>query len=147
MGRTLPAHASATGKAILAFGPRQQVEAVIAAGLPALTERTITDPMVLRVELEQTRQLGYATESAESATNLSCLSAPVWGDSAGVVGAVALCIPIARLPVSHPSLDARLRLDVTDGASERVLGGVSCVRLRPGREVGVAARGCRPRGR
>jgi len=98
VGRTLPAHASATGKAILAFAPKQQLETVIAAGLPALTERTITDPETLRAELEQIRQLGYATESEESTANLSCLAAPVLGSSAEVVGAVTLCIPRATLP-------------------------------------------------
>lgn len=100
VGRTLPAHASATGKAILAFAPEHQLETVIAAGLPALTERTITDPEALRAELEQIRQLGYATESEESTANLSCLAAPVWGPAGAVIGAVTLCIPRATLPTN-----------------------------------------------
>jgi DNA-binding IclR family transcriptional regulator len=114
VGRTLPAHASATGKAILAFAAPQQLQIVITAGLPALTERTITDPKILRTELEQIRRLGYATESEESTANLSCLAAPVWGDTAEVVGAITICIPRATLPSNNRF--AELRQAVLDAA-------------------------------
>lgn len=103
VGRTLPVHASATGKAILAFAGPQQVQTVIDGGMPALTPRTITSPDVLLDELDEVRRRGYATESEESAANLSCLSVPVWGGASEVVAAVTACIPQAGLPVDRLS--------------------------------------------
>lgn len=100
-GRTLPAHASATGKAILAFAGEQALQTVLSGGLPALTARTITDPDVFRDELEVIRRRGYATESEESTSNLSCLAAPVWGGAREVVAAVTVCIPRASLPADR----------------------------------------------
>ena len=98
VGRTIPANASATGKAILAFSPQEHIEAVIAGGMPALTERTITDPQTLRTELATVRDRGYATEAEESVLNLSCLAAPIFGQADDVIGAVTACIPQSTLP-------------------------------------------------
>ena len=113
VGRTLPAHASATGKAILAFGPEEQIEAVIAAGLPALTEATITDPDAFRAEMQQIRERGYATESEESTSNLSCLAAPVWGASSEVIAAITICVPRATLPEHRVELMRRAVLEAS----------------------------------
>lgn len=98
VGRVLPAHASATGKAILAFSDDSTVEAVIRAGLTALTPRTVTDASSFRAELRDIRDRGYALESEESTSDLSCVAAPVWGESGQVVGAITICIPRARIP-------------------------------------------------
>ncbi|WP_197383653.1 IclR family transcriptional regulator [Mycolicibacterium mengxianglii] len=100
-GRTLPAHASATGKAILAFAGEPALHTVLNGGLPALTPRTITSPDVLKDELQEIRRRGYATESEESTSNLSCMAAPVWGGSGEVVGAVTVCIPSATPPAER----------------------------------------------
>lgn len=100
-GRTLPAHASATGKAILAFAGEQALHTVLNGGLPALTPRTITGPDVLKDELQEIRRRGYATESEESTSNLSCVAAPVWGGPGEVVAAITVCIPRATPPAER----------------------------------------------
>lgn len=117
-GRTLPAHASATGKSLLAFAGEQALQAVLDTGLPALTAHTITDPDVLKDQLEEVRRRGFATESEESTSNLSCLAAPVWGTGQEVVAAITVCIPRATLPadrlpeIRHAVLEAARRLSV-----------------------------------
>lgn len=65
IGGSAPLHASATGKAVLALLPPHVVDEVIASGLTAFTERTITDPDRLRAELEGVRRCGYATNVSE----------------------------------------------------------------------------------
>ena len=120
-GRTLPAHASATGKAMLAFAGGQSLQVVLDGGLPALTPQTITDPQVLKDELAKIRQRGYATESEESTSNLSCLAAPVWGSAQEVLAAVTVCIPRAILPadrlpeIRDAVLEAARRLSSASG--------------------------------
>ena len=51
----VPAHAAASGKALLAFSPPYVIDRVIAAGLPAFTRHTITSPDVLRQRLSVIR--------------------------------------------------------------------------------------------
>jgi IclR family transcriptional regulator, acetate operon repressor len=77
IGGRLPAHATAVGKAILAFSPADVVDRVIRGGLPARTAHTITDADDLRRELRQIRGLGVATEREECVLGRSCAASPV----------------------------------------------------------------------
>jgi IclR family transcriptional regulator, KDG regulon repressor len=105
IGRRLPAHATAVGKAILAFSDAADVDRIVAAGLPRLTANTITDPVAFRAELDRARRDGYATESEESSPNLSCVSAPVFGPDDVVRAGITVCVPVSRLtPVQSSSL-------------------------------------------
>ena len=56
IGGRLPIHATALGKAVLAHSPRSDVEEVVASGLVACTPRTISDPAVLRRQLDDIRR-------------------------------------------------------------------------------------------
>lgn len=105
IGRRLPAHATAVGKAILAFSDAADVDRIIGAGLPKLTANTITDPVAFRAELDRARRDGYATESEESSPNLSCVSAPVFGPDDFVRAGITVCVPVSRLtPAQSASL-------------------------------------------
>jgi DNA-binding IclR family transcriptional regulator len=64
-GRTTPLHATANGKALLAFG-----DDPVPRALPALTERTIVGRRALEEELERTRQRGYARAVEELESGL-----------------------------------------------------------------------------
>jgi IclR family acetate operon transcriptional repressor len=97
IGGRLPAHATAVGKAILAFSDAAEVDRIIAAHLPRLTANTITDPAAFRAELDRARRDGYATESEESSANLSCVSAPVFGPDDMVRAGITVCVPVSRL--------------------------------------------------
>ena len=44
LGRTVPLHATSTGKALLAFLPPSELRRVLPATLPAFTDTTITAP-------------------------------------------------------------------------------------------------------
>jgi len=51
---------------------------VLAGPLPAYTELTVTDPSVLRILLDQTRQQGYSVTAEERDAGASGISAPVF---------------------------------------------------------------------
>ncbi len=99
VGRRLPAHASATGKALLAFRDAADLGPVLDAGLPALTPRTIIDPDELRRHLGEVRRQGCATEVEEASANLSCYSAPVLDQHGSAVAAVTACVANNAVPV------------------------------------------------
>lgn len=77
VGRTLPAYATALGKALLAELTQDEITALLPAGLPALTPRTITSLEGLLAECEATRQRGYAAEVEEGTPGVRCVAAVV----------------------------------------------------------------------
>jgi DNA-binding IclR family transcriptional regulator len=98
IGRQLPAHASASGKAILAFRDEAALRPVLEAGLPPLTDFTIRTERALRDELALVRERGYAVEVEEVTSHLSCFSAPVLDAEGRAVAAVTACVPSNSIP-------------------------------------------------
>jgi IclR family KDG regulon transcriptional repressor len=91
IGRRAPAHATALGKAILAFLPAEEVAPILNDGtLGACTPQTITDPTVLAHELSRTRERGYAVDREEFVAGICCVGVPVRGMSGGVEAALSV---------------------------------------------------------
>lgn len=91
-------HCTAAGKAILAHLPEERVERIVARfGLPQNTPNTITDPDELFAELEEIRDRGYSFADEEQMENLRAVAAPITPPESGVVGALAVSGPLARL--------------------------------------------------
>lgn len=88
IGERLPLHASALGKALLAFatgGRRLQ-----STDLPAYTHRTIRTQQDLSETLAAVRRTGLATEDGELVAERGALAAPVHGTGGLAVAAVAV---------------------------------------------------------
>jgi DNA-binding IclR family transcriptional regulator len=97
VGAMLPMHATALGKAVLAFLPEPQRRDVVAAGLPKLTGRTTTTAAALERELVDVRERGYALEREEAILGEIGIAAPVLGREGSVVGAIGVAGPVERL--------------------------------------------------
>jgi DNA-binding IclR family transcriptional regulator len=105
--------------------PDDDVTALYPTGddMPSLTPNTLRDPQLLLEELQVTRERGYATETEESSIGLGCVAAPIY-DSAGLVAAMSISVPCARLPEQRreellPHLRSAARdLSLRLGASE-----------------------------
>jgi IclR family acetate operon transcriptional repressor len=86
-----PVHASAVGKALLAFLPnadRQKIVKEIA--LRRLTPRTITSAAALEKQFQEFRRSGFCWEFSEGETNVACVAAPVFGPDHEVLAAVSI---------------------------------------------------------
>ncbi len=97
-GSLLYCHANAHGKAVLAFLSEERLAAVVADGMPSLTERTITKPDVLRGELERTRLTGLSYDNEEYSKGIYCVVAPVFdvtGEAVASVGVTGLASRLA----------------------------------------------------
>lgn len=91
VGSTLPLHASATGKCLLAFGEPQALNSVYLRGeLERYTEFTITDPTKFVEEIQIVRKQGYAMDNEESNLGLTCLGIPLLDARGKLVAAVSL---------------------------------------------------------
>jgi DNA-binding IclR family transcriptional regulator len=97
LGRTVPLHATSTGKALLAFLPPAEVRRVLAEGLPAFTDTTITSPDALVAELDATRERGYGTCAGELESSLYGVSAPVLGPTGRPLAVLSIWGPGDRV--------------------------------------------------
>lgn len=77
VGRTLPAHATALGKALLAELTQDEIRELYREPPRALTKNTITSLDALHAECEATRQRGYAAEVEEGTPGIRCVAAVV----------------------------------------------------------------------
>lgn len=109
IGSRQPAYCTATGKAFLAHATEDIVDLVIAAGLPARTEFTITSPDRLRADLALTRRRGYAIDDIENEHDIRCAAAPVFDHTGAVTAAVSVSGPASRItPDRLPAIGSRL---------------------------------------
>ncbi|WP_017611835.1 IclR family transcriptional regulator [Nocardiopsis salina] len=83
IGRSLPATTTATGKAMLAALPADELRGQLErnAPLPQLTPKSITDPVDLERELAAVREQGHAVDDGETAEGLLCIAMAVPGPS------------------------------------------------------------------
>src|SRR5690606_16318976 len=116
VGLVLPAHATALGKAVLAFHPERHQ--VISEPLPRLTGRTVTDPVVLQRELDDVAATGIAFEDQEAVVGESSVAGAIFDRSGQVVGAVALVVPAEDGGIA-PALVAAVR-DTARGISREL---------------------------
>ncbi|MCW2995078.1 MAG: IclR family transcription regulator [Conexibacter sp.] len=72
----VPAHCSAGGKVLLAWRDRW-CDSVLALPLERRTDRTITDPLSLRRELDAIRADGWASETGEAVAGSRSVAAPI----------------------------------------------------------------------
>ncbi|GAA1735128.1 IclR family transcriptional regulator [Brachybacterium phenoliresistens] len=106
-GITIPSHASALGKILLAYDDAHADE-VLASPLTALTADTVTDPTALRRQFEEVRRSACAEEVEEAVIGECALAAPVLAANGDVVAAIALVAPSEEWPLP-PSAAASLR--------------------------------------
>lgn len=102
-------HSSALGKAIAAtFSDEEVTDLLASAGMPRLTERTITDPKTYLAELARVRAAGFAVDDRENEEEGRC---------------VAVYIPGLRAPVavSVSGLASRLGKDSVGEAARSLM--------------------------
>ncbi|MFC6905679.1 IclR family transcriptional regulator [Halalkalicoccus tibetensis] len=97
IGKRVPLHNIAAGKAILAHLPEERVRAIVdQRGLPAQTERTITDLDELLAELETIRERGYARNDGETFEGFRAVASPILHEGE-LLGSIVVSGPENRL--------------------------------------------------
>lgn len=115
LGRTVPLHATSTGKALLAFLGERQVDELLPDTLAAHTPTTITDREALSGELVLSRQRGYSTCRGELESHLHGVSAPILDHEGRPIAVVSIWGPELRVTQARlPELGAL----VSDAARE-----------------------------
>ena len=89
----LPAHATALGRALLAFAPASTVEMTIMRGLRPYTPHTVTAPDRFRRALAVVRLNRVAVTRCELEVGACGVAVPVFGTGGDVVAAIELTVP------------------------------------------------------
>ncbi len=98
IGIPAPLHATAAGKAMLAFMDHDKVRALISEkGLGKFTDNTITDAKVLHVALREIRRRGYAVSNAENTDMVRSVAAPIRDQEGQVFAALSVLGMISRI--------------------------------------------------
>ncbi len=98
LGIVIPVHASALGKATLAYLPYQADELLARGALRSMTGETVTDPKVLRAQLDEAAVAGLATEQEEAVLGECGAAAPIFDSSGAPAGAIGVVVPTPEWP-------------------------------------------------
>lgn len=98
VGRSVPAHTTGAGKAVLAYRGDEAIERLYAHGpLERLTNRTITDLDQLKAELRRVRGRGYAVDREEHEQGVTCIAAAILDDDGTARAAISVSGLTTRL--------------------------------------------------
>lgn len=121
LGRHWPLHASAGGKALLAWCPEAEEKRLLKKPLKRFTETTIASVPALHRELRQIRQRGYATVRGEYMDDVWGVAAPIFNHRNELEGALTLGGPRSRVTRAKLPELGRILILATEGVS-RALG-------------------------
>ncbi len=139
IGSRVPAYRTAVGKAMLAWLGEEDLQVVFAAGMPAITEHTITEPDRFRAELERVRRRGYAIDDRENEPEVRCLGAAVFDHTGSVAGALSVSGLTSRITPARAREIAPLMVR-TAGEISKALGSRTESGAARGRPEGPVAR-------
>jgi len=97
LGRRVPLHCTAAGKAILAFLPPDEQAEIVVGPHKRYTDATITEPEHLAEVLGQIRVDGFATSIEEHEEGLAAVAAPVLAADGHIVATIDISGPAYRL--------------------------------------------------
>lgn len=120
LGRQVPIHATSAGKALLAWLPEQEVEAMLSSPLTGYTDTTRTDRTNLHAELADIRARGYSASAGELEQHVHGVSAPVLDAQHRPHAIVSVWGPEDRVPQSRFAELGALARQAADSARERI---------------------------
>jgi DNA-binding IclR family transcriptional regulator len=96
----MPVHCSASGKLLLAFGPKELRDAVMRrAPFQRYTKNTITTAVRLSRHLDEILKRGYSFDDQELIPGVNCIAVPIQSEAGQTVAGLAVMAPVATLPL------------------------------------------------
>jgi IclR family KDG regulon transcriptional repressor len=115
-GASVPVHASALGKVILAFSPPESVRDLIhSLKLEKITQRTISDPDEFMSELRRVHHAGFAFDHGEGSMLAVCIGSPILDDKGNAIAAMSISGPASRF---NPKKDAPVIASLIKGTAD-----------------------------
>lgn len=90
IGRSLPVHCSALGKALLLDWPDDEILSMLRRyGMQSFTDETVTVPEMLIKEIQEARICGYTEDNGEHEKNVYCIATPIYDYRNTIIAAIS----------------------------------------------------------
>ncbi|WP_419656191.1 transcriptional regulator, IclR family [Desulfosarcina variabilis str. Montpellier] len=97
-GVSIPVHATASGKAMLAYIPDDKADFLLSKlSFEKFTENTITSIQAFKAQLQKVRENGFAWSIEESNYGLNTVAAPIRRNDGDVLAALLVLVPTVRV--------------------------------------------------
>ncbi len=116
IGGTVPIHAGANNKVILAFLDRSEWDVVCSLELQKFTDHTITDPKDLIADLEKTRQNGYAFSKEELHYGAWGVAAPIFNANGKAIASIGISAPLTK----HSQQKQQATIELTQSFAKNI---------------------------
>ena len=120
VGQSCPAHATSSGKALLADLSDDEVQRRTADPLATFTPNTIGDAATLRADLGLVRTAGWACVREELEVGLNAVAAPIRDHTGKVIAALSVSGPSYRLTPERFEVVAEMTLAAAAAISRRL---------------------------
>ena len=120
LGGNGPLHATATGKAMLAFQNQDFISAFLKSPLQKFTPKTITEPNILFHELTEIRARGYSVAVDELAVDFCGIAVPILDDRDCSIAALGISAPSSRFTEENSAKMIAIATDVTQEIQQRL---------------------------
>ena len=120
VGQRLPAYFTASGKALLAYMPAEQVRTIIGENLTEYTDSNPVPITDMLADLKATAERGYAISEQEYEKDINAVAAPIFDAEKRPIASIAIVGPSFRLTKDRlPLLGESLR-QMTEMISKEV---------------------------
>jgi IclR family transcriptional regulator, KDG regulon repressor len=121
VGRYIPTYCTSLGKAMLSCLDDQEVKSILRRQtLKPHTENTVKNINQLLADLRSVRKRGYAVDNEEIEIGLRCVGAPLRDYTGGMVGAISVAAPSARLSEKNTPVTGRMIIAIAAEISEQL---------------------------
>ena len=96
-GQRLPAFCTASGKAILAFVPEENVKRILERGMPRYTQNTILSREAFFENMRHAQEQGFALSEQEFEEGINAIAAPIFNNKSKPIASVSIAGPAYRL--------------------------------------------------
>lgn len=97
IGHRMPANATASGKAILAYSAPEVVERALSRKLRALTDKSLVTRADLLADLRLIKERGYACSLGETQIGIASIAVPFFGADGEPAGAISIVGPSSSI--------------------------------------------------
>lgn len=102
VGMRMPAYATALGKVLLAYSPREVSRSILEnKKLVKLTRHTITNIEKLEQQFQEIKKKGSAIDDREQSEDVRCIAAPIKDHTGEVVAAISCSAPTNRMSLKR----------------------------------------------
>lgn len=120
VGQSCPAHATSSGKVLLAALDPVELRARLGSSLDTFTAKTVASIDDLVAELVAVRENGWASVEEELELGLNAVAAPVYDAHGEVVAALSVSGPSYRMSADHFVQVAKQTVAAADSVSRRL---------------------------